>query len=63
MAKDLMQKPEGYGKLLDELKSRIQTARVKAALAVNRELVLLYWGIGQDIMARQEREGWGEQDS
>ena len=35
-------KPEGYVKLLDDLKSRIRQARVKAALAVNRELVLLY---------------------
>jgi hypothetical protein len=32
---------------------------VKAALAVNAELVLLYWRIGRDILARQEHEGWG----
>jgi hypothetical protein len=34
--------PTGYGELLENLKSRIRTARVQAALAVNRELVLLY---------------------
>jgi hypothetical protein len=27
--------------------------------AVNRELVLLYWRIGPDILVRQERERWG----
>jgi predicted nuclease of restriction endonuclease-like (RecB) superfamily len=32
---------------------------VKAALAVNAELVLLYWSIGRDILGRQETEGWG----
>ena len=28
-------------------------------VAVNRELVLLYWGIGKEILARQQQEGWG----
>jgi hypothetical protein len=32
---------------------------VRAALAVNRELVLLYWSIGRDILGRQGSEGWG----
>jgi hypothetical protein len=31
----------------------------RAGLSVNRELVLLYWAIGCDILGRQEREGWG----
>jgi predicted nuclease of restriction endonuclease-like (RecB) superfamily len=50
---------DGYVELLRDLKQRIRTAQVKAALAVNRELVLLYWGIGNDILARQKRDGWG----
>lgn len=49
----------GYGVLLDELKARIRSAQVRAALAVNRELVLLYWQIGRDILARQQEAGWG----
>src|SRR5260221_8502717 len=51
--------PEGYDEFLRGLKERIRTAQVRAALAVNRELVLLYWRIGRDILDRQEREGWG----
>jgi hypothetical protein len=51
--------PSGYPELLQELKSRIRSAQVRAALAVNRELVLLYWSIGRDILARQGAEGWG----
>ena len=48
-----------YNALLADLKRRIQEAQVRAGLAVNRELVLLYWSIGREILVRQEREGWG----
>jgi predicted nuclease of restriction endonuclease-like (RecB) superfamily len=50
---------EGYADWLADLKTRIHTAQQRAALAVNRELVLLYWQIGQDILARQAAQGWG----
>jgi predicted nuclease of restriction endonuclease-like (RecB) superfamily len=50
---------EGYGALVAELKQTITNARLRAALSVNRELVVLYWGIGRDILARQNSEGWG----
>jgi predicted nuclease of restriction endonuclease-like (RecB) superfamily len=49
----------GYNHFLHDLKTRIRAARTRAALAVNCELVLLYWQIGRDILVRQEREGWG----
>jgi predicted nuclease of restriction endonuclease-like (RecB) superfamily len=48
-----------YKALLADLKRRIQEAQVRAGLAVNRELVLLYWSIGREILVRQDREGWG----
>src|SRR6476469_5817586 len=51
--------PKGYEKFLGELKERIRTAQLKAAVSVNRELVLLYWQIGRDILARQKEHGWG----
>ena len=55
----LVPAPEGYADWLRDLKTRIHTAQQRAALAVNRELVLLYWQIGRDILARQARQGWG----
>lgn len=55
----LVPTPEGYADWLLDLKSRIHTAQQRAALAVNRELVLLYWQIGRDILARQASQGWG----
>lgn len=48
-----------YTGLLADLKARIQSAQTRAALAVNGELVHLYWEIGQTILQRQEAEGWG----
>lgn len=43
-----------YERLLAEIKQRISSAQTRAALAVNRELVLLYWQIGRQIAERQE---------
>ena len=55
----LITPPEGYADWLDELKHRINSAQQRAALAVNRELVLLYWEMGRDILVRQSGQGWG----
>jgi predicted nuclease of restriction endonuclease-like (RecB) superfamily len=51
--------PEGYEELLGQLKERIRSAQIRAGLAVNREMVLLYWQIGRDILQRQAQQGWG----
>ncbi len=51
--------PASYGALLADLKRRVHSAQVRAALAVNRELVLLYWHIGREILHSQQAEGWG----
>jgi len=50
---------DGYAAFLAELKDRIRTARLRAALSVNQELILLYWSIGRDILERQAAQGWG----
>jgi len=51
--------PEDYYDFLRELKGRILQAQVRAVISVNRELVLLYWQIGRDILNRQQQRGWG----
>ncbi len=57
MASELI--PNGYFEWLEVLKGRIQTARSRAALAVNSELIRLYHQIGYDILQRQTPQGWG----
>jgi predicted nuclease of restriction endonuclease-like (RecB) superfamily len=59
LTEDLAQPVEGYDDLLRDLKERIRAAQVRAALAVNSELVLLYWRAGRDIVAEQQKRGWG----
>lgn len=51
--------PDGYKDFLVQLKDRIRHAQLRTSLSVNREMILLYWRIGKDILERQEKEGWG----
>jgi predicted nuclease of restriction endonuclease-like (RecB) superfamily len=51
--------PTDYTSWLMELKIRIQQAQQRATLAVNRELIALYWQLGKDILSRQAQQGWG----
>lgn len=48
-----------YAKFVAQLKLKIRSAQFKAALAVNRELIRLYWEIGKGIVERQRKDGWG----
>jgi predicted nuclease of restriction endonuclease-like (RecB) superfamily len=51
--------PAGYPEFLAEVKAQIAAARTRAVLAVNSELVRLYWEIGHEILERRTAEGWG----
>jgi predicted nuclease of restriction endonuclease-like (RecB) superfamily len=52
--------PQGeYESFFQSLKERIQHAQLQAALSINRELSLLYWHIGREILQRQQQQGWG----
>jgi len=51
--------PADYAVLLKEIKDRIAQSQTRAVLAVNAELVRLYWDIGRLIDGRQQQEGWG----
>ncbi|HYG36165.1 MAG TPA: DUF1016 N-terminal domain-containing protein [Clostridia bacterium] len=53
--------PSSYANLLTDIKSRIRTAQLRAAISVNRELIQLYWDIGKIIAQTQEAEGYGKQ--
>ncbi len=57
MAEPLL--PSDYQSFLGSIKEQVQQAQLKALVAVNRELILLYWHIGRNILERQQKEGWG----
>ena len=56
---EILQNPE-YEMLLKHLKEQIERSRIKAALAVSRELVELYWCIGKRIVLAQQEQSWGK---
>jgi predicted nuclease of restriction endonuclease-like (RecB) superfamily len=61
MGEQRLAAPEGYQAFLGDLKERIRAAQIRAAVSVNRELILLYWQIGRSIQERQETHSWGTQ--
>lgn len=50
-----------YIAFFNDIKKDIQTSRVRAALSVNKELILLYWRIGNEIIKRKKELGWGSE--
>ena len=51
--------PSDYGRWIQSIKDRVRNAQFRAMVAVNVELMLLYWDIGRAILDRQAAEGWG----
>ena len=52
-------KNEDYKNWLVDLKTKIKTRQIKAALSVNTELIMLYWEIGKMISEKQQLASWG----
>ena len=53
-------KTDEYRQWIVSIKKRIQASQIQAAIAVNRELLELYWFMGQQIIERQESAKWGD---
>jgi predicted nuclease of restriction endonuclease-like (RecB) superfamily len=51
--------PLHYRAWLGDLKARFRQVQLKAAVAVNTELLQFYWALGADIVARQVEQSWG----
>ena len=49
-----------YKKLLLELKEKVRSSQLKAAIKVNYELLDLYWTLGEYIVKKQEQHSWGD---
>lgn len=51
---------DDYRTFIQDVKLRIQTAQIKAAVAVNEELLHLYWDLGERIVVKQQESAWGD---
>ena len=59
VAESLAAMLESYASFFEAIKERIARERVKAVLAANAAMVLMYWDIGGQILEKQQMEGWG----
>lgn len=50
---------QDYRQWLTELKENIRKSQIKAAIAVNSELIHLYWNLGEQIAEKQQNAQWG----
>lgn len=48
---------DNYVKFISSLKAKIRSSQIKAAVAVNRELIKLYWEIGEEIVKNKKMRG------
>ena len=53
-----MMPPAGYGDFLHEVKTHIRQRQYQALRAANKELLTLYWWLGENISRRQAEQGW-----
>ncbi len=49
-----------YKSFLSDIKDRLKTAQIRAALAANSELIKFYWELGTDLIEKQKAFKWGE---
>jgi predicted nuclease of restriction endonuclease-like (RecB) superfamily len=52
--------PRGYSAWIADVKARVRAAQLRASLAVNHELIALYWSIGRDLLERRAKSTWGD---
>jgi predicted nuclease of restriction endonuclease-like (RecB) superfamily len=57
---DNLIKTDNYKAFIQDIKQRIQTAQIKAAVAVNQELLRLYWDLAERIVSKQQESAWGD---
>ncbi len=53
-------KNSDYKAFIQDVKQRIQSAQIKAAIAVNQELLHLYWDLAELIVSKQQEATWGD---
>ncbi len=56
----LLTKNKEYLCLLNDIKARVRSAQIKAAICVNKELIGLYWDVGKMIAEKQAKGKWGD---
>lgn len=56
----LIKKDPAYFDFIRDIKKRVQSAQIKAAVSVNQELLRLCWDMGAMIVEKQKQTAWGD---
>jgi predicted nuclease of restriction endonuclease-like (RecB) superfamily len=59
VAPGLAEMPDSYIDMRDAIIAKIKESRIRFAVQVNTGMMELYWNIGNEILRRQQNEGWG----
>lgn len=51
--------PKEYASFLEQIKKDILQTQLRTAQSITKELIMLYWRIGQELSEKTQREGWG----
>lgn len=51
---------DDYKAFIQEIKQQVQRAQIKAAIAINRELLQLYWELAERVVHKQQTAAWGD---
>lgn len=51
--------PKSYAATLQEIKTHLRSARVRAVLAANPIVLEAYWNTGKIVLQRQQEAAWG----
>lgn len=54
-----MKLTRAYTQWLSQLKTRVRSAQIQAAIKVNTELLELYWDLGKEIIEKEKKAQWG----
>ena len=57
---DFVSLPEGYTEWRKDIENLIETSKLRTAINVNTDMLTLYWSIGEQIIEKQEKLGWGK---
>lgn len=53
-------KDREYLTWISELKLKVRSSQIKAAIAVNKELILFYWDLGSMLSEKIQKSNWGD---
>jgi predicted nuclease of restriction endonuclease-like (RecB) superfamily len=61
MTTSILHLDTNYISFLDSIKIKFKKAQIRAALSINKELIILYWTIGSELITKQQQFKWGSQ--